>query len=107
MERRDGERVGCDALLDVQYMNLKSSHLARALNCGAGGLAFETGHKLQVGAIIFIKKKVCPEPERVHPECPRLPTSSFGTVQWVDENRYEGRLTYSVGVKNFSYGSYY
>lgn len=106
-ERREEKRFDSNEALSVQPSYLGKAHTAKALNWGEGGVAFETDHELQVGAIVYIKKAICSESGEFYAPCPYSRLSSFATIRWICENKLKGTWGYSVGAQNFAYGSFY
>ncbi|MFH0727385.1 MAG: PilZ domain-containing protein [Pseudomonadota bacterium] len=106
-ERRGEKRFDCHAPLSVQYTDFGKAHTARALNLSEGGIAFETDHPLQVGAIVYIKKGRRANLDRLVADCLFLRLSSFATVRWVCGNGANGAPGYAVGAENFVYGCFY
>ena len=107
MQTRARTRFNCNALLSIQPSCLDKVYAAQALNYSEEGIAFETNHKFKVGTVVYIKKNLCTEAGKCRPDQPILSLSCFATVKWVCENELKSDSAYSVGVKNFTYGSFY
>ena len=98
-DKRDFERHNCNALIEISYFNQTNSYDAKVLNCGDGGISFQSNRFLQPGATVCIRVKEyhCSGSPKDNAESLRC--MSLAEVKWCNELPDTESATYGVGVK--------
>ena len=104
-ERRAERRYGIDVPVIFQLFCSSSYHRHRAkkLNHSNSGVSFEASVGLKPGAIVYIRRKRCPDSCQKGKACESCRTTTLATVKWCHENT-PSKMTYSLGAKYFEYG---
>ena len=98
-EKRASERRTCNALISFSHFNQIPSYEAKILNCGAGGMCFQSSHFLRPGAILCIRVKEGQSFASLKDNCNGLRCMSLAEVKWCNEVPGAESSTYGVGVK--------
>ena len=98
-DKRDFNRHGCDALIEVSYFNQIYSNDAKMLNYGAGGICFQSNQYLQPGATLCIRLKEFDNFTSPPGGAVGLRYVSLAQVKWCHEMPGTGSTAYDVGVK--------
>ena len=98
-DKRAYERRNCNALIAFSYFNQTSSYDAKVLNCGAGGMYFQTSFFLQPGSTVCIRVKDYPNSGSLENNAEVLGCMNLAEVKWCNELPGAESAAYGVGVK--------
>lgn len=98
-EKRTYERRTCNALIAFSYFNQPNSYNAKILNCGAGGMCFQSNRFLQPGATVCIRVKEFQCSSSLKDNTDGLRCMSLAEVKWCNELPDAESAAYGVGVK--------
>lgn len=98
-DKRDFERHGCNAMIEFSYFNQTSRYDARVMNCGAGGICFQSSLYLQPGSTVYIRVKEFQNFGSHEGGCDGLRCISLAQVKWCNEMPSAESAAYDVGVK--------
>jgi len=98
-DKRAFERSLCNALIAFSYFNQTNSYDAKVLNCGAGGMCFQSSHFLQPGATVCIRVKEYQCAASLKDNADDLRCMSLAEVKWCSELPGADSAVYDVGVK--------
>jgi hypothetical protein len=98
-DKRAFERCNCNALIAFSYFNQTNSYEAKVLNCGAGGMCFQSNLFLQAGATVCIRVKEFQCSDSLKDNGDGLRCMSLAEVKWCHELPGTESAAYGVGVK--------
>ena len=98
-DKRTFERRNCNALITFSYFNQTNSSDAKVLNCGAGGMCFQSRLFLQPGATVCIRVKEYRCSASLENDADGLRCMSLAEVKWCSELPGADSAAYDVGVK--------
>ena len=98
-DKRAFERRNCNALIAFSYFNQTNSYDAKVLNCGAGGMCFQSNLFLQPGATVCIRVKEYHCSASLKDNADGLRCVSLAEVKWCHEMPDTESAAYGVGVK--------
>jgi hypothetical protein len=98
-DKRAFERPICNALIAFSYFNQTNSYDANVLNCGAGGMCFQSSLFLQPGSTVCIRVKEYPCSVSPQDNADSLRCMSLAEVKWCNELPGVESAAYGVGVK--------
>ena len=98
-DKRAFERRSCNALIALSYFNQTNSYDAKVLNCGIGGMCFQSNLFLQPGATVCIRVREYPCSGALQDSADCLRWMSLAEVKWCNELPGTESAAFSVGVK--------
>ena len=98
-DKRTFERRNCNALIIISYFNQTNSYDAKVLNCGAGGMCFQSNLFLQPGATVCIRVKDFRRADSLNDTADCLRGMALAEVKWCNELSGDESAAYGVGVK--------
>lgn len=98
-DKRAFERRDCNALIEFSYFNQTNSYDAMVLNCGAGGMCFQSNLNLQPGATVCIRVKEFQCSGSQKDNADGLRCMSIAEVKWCNDLPSIESAGYGVGVK--------
>jgi hypothetical protein len=99
LDKRNGERHGCDGELIWSYFNKKDYSKARALNFSRDGSYFETDLALGVGLTVLIRVLNCLDQNDRSEDHECIRWNAMGEVKWCRELTGGKQDHYGIGVK--------
>ena len=101
MQKRADKRHQCQASVICNCFNKDNMVNATMLNCGEGGMYFESDSFFKEGTNIFFKVKTC----SFEPSAPELwnglRTASLAQVRWWKEMGGQDASRFGIGVKYY------
>ena len=101
MQKRADKRHKCEASVICNYFNKNNTVNATMLNCGEGGMYFESDSFFKEGTNIFFKVKTCSLNTSAPEPCTGLRTASLAQVRWWKEMSNEETSRFGIGVKYY------
>jgi len=98
-DKRESERRSCNALIALSYFNQTKRYDAKVLNCGMGGMCFQSNLFLKPGATVCIRVRENPCSGSLQDSTDCLRWMSLAEVKWCNELPGTDSVAYSVGVK--------
>jgi len=98
-EKRAFERLNCNASIEVSYFNQPKKYDAKVLNCGAGGMCFQSNLLLRPGATVCIRVIEFPICDFPKDNVNGLRCMSLAEVKWCNELPEAESGAYGIGVK--------
>jgi hypothetical protein len=84
--------------------NSFNSHQAKELNHSHSVISFEVDICLKPGAIVYMRREICPQNCPNGDACESCRTIGLATIKWCNKRGAADLPLYSVGVKYFEYG---
>jgi len=101
MKKRADKRHKCEASVICNCFNKDKSFNVKMLNCGEGGMYFESDSFFKEGTNIFFKVKTCSFDTSATELCNGLRTASLAQVRWWKDMSSEDAFCFGVGVKYY------
>jgi len=101
MKRRVDKRHQCQASVICNCFNKDNTVNATMLNCGEGGMYFESDSFFKEGTNIFFKVKTCSFDSSAPELCNGLRTASLAQVRWWKEMGGQDASRFGIGVKYY------
>jgi len=101
MKKRAVERHKCEASVICNCFNKDKTVKATMLNCGEGGMYFESDSFFKEGTNIFFKMKNVSFDTYESKLCHGLRTASLAQVRWWKEMGSEDASRFGIGVKYY------
>ena len=101
MQKRTNERHKCEASVVCNCFNKEKTVNATMLNCGEGGMYFESDSFFKEGTNIFFKVKTYSFDTSATEPCYGLRTVSLAQVRWWKEMSSEDASRFGIGVKYY------
>jgi hypothetical protein len=98
-DKRTFERRNCKALIAFSYFNQTNSYDSKVLNCGAGGMCFQSNRFLHPGATVCIRVKEFQCSGSRKDNADGLRCMSLAEVKWCHELPGTDSAVYGVGVR--------
>jgi hypothetical protein len=101
MQKRANKRHKCEASVICNCFNKDKTVNATMLNCGEGGMYFESDSFFKEGTNIFFKVKSCSFNTFAPEFCNGLRTTSLAQVRWCKEMVSQDASRFGFGVKYY------
>jgi hypothetical protein len=101
MKKRTNKRHKCEASVICSFFNKDQPVDATMLNCGSGGMYFESDSLFKEGTNIFFKVKTCFFDASTPELCSGLRTASLAQVRWWKKMGDKDAFRFGIGVKYY------
>jgi hypothetical protein len=101
MQKRINKRHKCEASVVCNCFNKNNTVNATMLNCGEGGMYFETDSFFKEGTNILFKVKTCSFDTSVPEAFSGLRSVSLAQVRWWKQMSSKDASRFGIGVKYY------